>query len=625
MEVNKRLGDYEILAEIGSGGMGRVFRVRNVISDRIEAMKVLLPDLVGRQDLAARFVREIKVLATLSHPNIAQLRTALTADNQLVMIMEYVEGQSLADRLSYGPIATADAVAYIEQALDALAYAHRQQVVHRDIKPANMMLTPGGLVKLTDFGIARAANDHTLTVTGTTTGSLSYMSPEQVHGEATDARSDLYSVGISLYEMVTGQRPFQAVSDFAMMLAHLEERPKPPVDLQPGLPSGLNDIILKAIEKDPATRFQSADEFRQALQAMRGTRDESPARTETVLAAAALPSAAKPAAPGGSGARASMAGTGSDHARTVLDTRTPVVGPAAAARTAPPPAVPQAQMRSGHPLAFVALGAVLVVAALVGTGLYLRSAEAGSSPEPRPLVSKIPVDGGNEGSGTKPVPDPKPGDTKPGDTGGENAAGSGAEPLPGDANGGRGAPPAMEQTSPTRLPVTGGTTGASNAVDGAGRTAATTTTGASRQQGGAGAVVPNTGQREGVIGTEPARKNQQETANATATGNATQAAEDVATRRQAAEEAAALDKLEVEVDQLAARAAAVNSSLDRMQQQQARQGFGLRGDMVAHQEGMRQNLAKAQEALDRKDVPRTTRFRDAAERDVEALERFLGR
>ena len=163
-------------------------------------MKILLPDFAGRQDLAARFLREIKVLAALNHPNIAALRTALSADNQLVMIMEYVEGQSVADRLAHGPIPTADALKYIDQVLDALSYAHAQHVIHRDVKPANMMLTTKGVVKLTDFGIARSANKQSLTVTGTTTGSLSYMSPEQVNGDPTDPRSDLYSVGVSLYK-----------------------------------------------------------------------------------------------------------------------------------------------------------------------------------------------------------------------------------------------------------------------------------------------------------------------------------------------------------------------------------------------------------------------------------------
>ena len=233
-DETKRIGDYQILDELGSGGMGRVWRVRNVITDRIEAMKVLLPDLAGRQELAARFQREIKLMASLNHPNIASLRTAFTADNQLYMVMEYVEGKTMADKLEHGAIPVPDALNYIGQVLSAVSYAHQQKIIHRDIKPANMMLTPQGVIKLMDFGIARGGEDRSLTMTGTTMGSLSYMSPEQVKGEATDARSDLYSVGVSLYEMVTGQRPFVATSDYSIMAAHVKEAPKPPVDLHPG-------------------------------------------------------------------------------------------------------------------------------------------------------------------------------------------------------------------------------------------------------------------------------------------------------------------------------------------------------------------------------------------------------
>ena len=243
----------------------RVWRAGNVITDRIEAIKVLLPDLAGRQELAARFQREIKLMASLNHPNIAALRTAFTADNQLYMVMEYVEGTTVAQKLERGAIPVPDALNYIRQVLDAVSYAHKQNVIHRDIKPANMMLTPLGTIKLMDFGIARGGEDRSLTMTGTTMGSLSYMSPEQVKGEATDARSDLYSVGVSLYEMVTGQRPFLATSDYSIMAAHVRETPKPPVDLHPGLPAELNEIILMAIAKDPAGRFQTADAFRNAL------------------------------------------------------------------------------------------------------------------------------------------------------------------------------------------------------------------------------------------------------------------------------------------------------------------------------------------------------------------------
>ena len=301
-EANKRIGDYQILDELGSGGMGRVWRVRNVITDRIEAMKVLLPDLAGRQELAARFQREIKLMASLNHPNIAALRTAFTADNQLYMVMEYVEGTNLADKLEKGPIAVGDAVNYISQVLSAVSYAHQQHIIHRDIKPANMMLTPQGVIKLMDFGIARAGEERSLTMTGTTMGSLSYMSPEQVKGEATDARSDLYSVGVSLYEFVTGQRPFTATSDYSIMAAHVKEAPKPPVELHPGLPAALNEIILMAIAKDPAQRFQTADAFRNALSSV-PVAAPTPAMLEatTVDSMAALPNV--PAAPAATPAR----------------------------------------------------------------------------------------------------------------------------------------------------------------------------------------------------------------------------------------------------------------------------------------------------------------------------------
>src|SRR5207302_5370723 len=264
--TNKRLGDYEILKVLGSGGMGRVYQVRNTITDRVEAMKVLLPDLEGHEDVAARFQREIKVLAALNHPNIATLHTALTIDNQLVMIMEYVEGESISGRLNRGRIPVPEALNYLDQVLNALSYAHLQHVIHRDIKPANMMLTPEGTVKLMDFGIAHTEKEtNKLTATGSTLGSMNYMSPEQIKGETTDERSDLYSLGISLYEIVTGKKPFDADSNFSIMAAHINQAPTPPVDLDPELPRVVNDIILKAIAKAPAQRFQSADAFRHAV------------------------------------------------------------------------------------------------------------------------------------------------------------------------------------------------------------------------------------------------------------------------------------------------------------------------------------------------------------------------
>src|SRR5467141_610654 len=256
-----RKGDYEILGVLGAGGMGKVYKVRNVFSDRIEAMKVLLPNLSDQKELADRFLREIKVLASLNHSNIAVLRTALIIDHQLAMIMEYVEGTTLAAHLEQETISWRDALTYIDQVLAALSYAHQQNVIHRDIKPANMMLTPQGVVKVMDFGIARSSTDLTLTMAGTSLGTINYMSPEQVKGEATDPRSDLYSVGVCLYEMVTGKRPFTASSDYSIMTAHVNEAPRPPIEFQPELPAALNQIILIAIAKDPSSRFQTATAF----------------------------------------------------------------------------------------------------------------------------------------------------------------------------------------------------------------------------------------------------------------------------------------------------------------------------------------------------------------------------
>ena len=357
-ETNKRIGDYQILNELGSGGMGRVYRVRNVISDRIEAMKVLLPDLAGRQELATRFLREIKLMASLNHPNIAQLRTAFTADNQLVMIMEYVEGTTLADRLEHGPIPVPEALNYIGQVLNALSYAHHQHVIHRDIKPANIMVTPEGVVKLMDFGIARAGDGHSLTMTGTTLGSFGYMSPEQVKGEATDARSDLYSVGVSLYEMVTGQRPFRADSDFSLMTAHVRELPKPPLELQPGISPALNEIILMAIAKDPAQRFQSAEAFANALSSVRAAASAANAAALSASEASTAECTILPSIP------ANPPKQPVTPVRPMADAKpTPVSVPA--------PILPACAFTGRSRGLYMALGALIVLAVLVAGGIYL--------------------------------------------------------------------------------------------------------------------------------------------------------------------------------------------------------------------------------------------------------------
>jgi serine/threonine-protein kinase len=269
-EVNFSIGDtvggYEIVGVLGSGGMGEVYRVRNVISDRVDAMKVLLASLQREQDFATRFLREIKVQARLVHPNIAQLYTAFEQQGNLMMILELVDGMSLLDMLQRGRIPLRDAVDYASQALTALSYAHGQGVIHRDIKPGNIMVTRSGVVKLMDFGIAKAATDRSLTVPGNLIGSLYYMSPEQVRAEAIDSRSDLYSVGVVLYQMATGKKPFDGASEYTIMRAQVEQLPAAPSAIDPTIPEELSQILLRSLAKAPADRFQSGDEFRAALQ-----------------------------------------------------------------------------------------------------------------------------------------------------------------------------------------------------------------------------------------------------------------------------------------------------------------------------------------------------------------------
>jgi hypothetical protein len=353
--TGQKIGDYEVISVLGAGGMGKVYKVRNVISDRTEAMKIVLANLAGQKELADRFTREIKLLASLNHPNIAGLRTALSMDNQLVMIMEYVDGVTLASRLEQGPIAPADAVNYSAQILDALSYAHSLNVIHRDIKPANMMLTPQGVMKLMDFGIARPNNEAALTVTGTALGSLNYMSPEQVKGVPVDPRSDLYSLGVSLYEMVTGQLPFRGASNYSLMSAHLEQTPPAPITVRPGLPQALNDIILMSMAKDPSARFQSAEAFRNAL-------------------ASVHPGAAPPAyQPGAVPASATRAATPMAAPSRPAAPQVPQV-PAAVVATSLPAS-------SGHRGLYMAIGALIVVAVLAAAGFYLpRRAQTQAGP-----------------------------------------------------------------------------------------------------------------------------------------------------------------------------------------------------------------------------------------------------
>jgi serine/threonine-protein kinase len=270
-QVGQKVGDYEFLAVVEATPTGITYRVHNLLADRHELLKVLPPDLQDDQERVDRFLREAKIHARLHHPNIAAFYNATRVDGQLVMTSELVEGTSLEQRIGSGSLPVEQAAKYFEQALSALSYAHREGVIHRDIKPAHLIITPDDSVKITGFGLAKKPADPQLTQPGIVMGSVHYMSPEQVKGSVeVDRRSDIYSLGVVLYEAVTGKKPFDSKSQFEVFLAHVNQEPERPSSVRAGIPPAIDQIILTAMAKQPAERFQTAEEFRDSLGKLRG-------------------------------------------------------------------------------------------------------------------------------------------------------------------------------------------------------------------------------------------------------------------------------------------------------------------------------------------------------------------
>jgi serine/threonine protein kinase/beta-lactam-binding protein with PASTA domain len=266
-------GRYELDGIVGRGGMAEVFRARDIRLDRIVAVKTLRDDLARDQTFQARFRREAQSAASLNHPSIVAVYD--TGEDMVgntpvpYIVMEFVEGRTLRDLLRDDRRLLPERAAEItDGVLRALDYSHRNGIVHRDIKPGNVMLTRTGDVKVMDFGIARAVSDAqaTMTQTAQVIGTAQYLSPEQARGERVDARSDLYSAGCLLYELLTGRPPFTGDSPVAIAYQHVREAPVPPSRIDPELPPWCDAIVLKAMEKDPSDRYQSAGEMRNDIQ-----------------------------------------------------------------------------------------------------------------------------------------------------------------------------------------------------------------------------------------------------------------------------------------------------------------------------------------------------------------------
>jgi serine/threonine-protein kinase len=579
MNIGQRIGDYEVVEVLGSGGMGEVYKVRNVLSERLEAMKVLLPNLASSPELEERFLREIKLQASLDHPNIAKLHTAFRDSNQLLMVMEFVEGQPIDKLLTAGPLVTGDALDYAGQVLAALAYAHGRGVTHRDIKPANLMRTPSGTIKLLDFGIAHMQKDPKLTQTGTTLGSLYYIAPELIQGAEPDARCDIYSLGVVLYEMVTGRKPFQGDSQYSIMAAHMAGSPVAPSDAAPWMPSPLNDVILKAMAKDPAERFQSAAECKSALgsasvaasraepaatQVMPATTTALPSRpplasTETqpaptVSTATAQPASVEPAIP--------AAGITSQPAQAAP------VGP-----LAPPPAVvspPPPQASSSHRGFYVALGCLLTLGVLAAAAIegprFFRTHADGTAT----TTHQVPRQ-----------PETGPVSTTPS-----------AEAQPSSA-----ASSSFSANAPS---------------------------GDSSQAGGTQAE-PQTGSRTKPDEETPARSAGSQEAQESPTLKSRPNTNNAPTSEAQESYHQQMRELSQQADQLTIRAKTARLSLTSLKTEMADQGLGLRSDIVEAETTMNHHLEKAKREIASGDAVSAEKDLQAAAGAAEYIEKFLGR
>src|SRR6476619_601052 len=291
------LGRYKIVSEIGQGAMGVVYKAVDPFIDRTVAIKTINLNLskTELEEYEARFQQEIKAAGRLNHPNIVTIYDVGKTDQVAYMAMEFLEGAELKDMIASGNLPPVETVVdIISQVADGLWFAHQQDIVHRDVKPSNIMVMKGGIAKITDFGIARLPNSAVKTMTGLILGSPRYMSPEQVIGKTIDARSDIFSLGVVLYESLTGIAPFDGDNVNAIMYATVNTTPQPPSSHNRSVPAMLDLIAAKAMAKLLEDRYQSIKEFADDLREVRRQIDAS--RPATALKASTAPAMSRPTA-----------------------------------------------------------------------------------------------------------------------------------------------------------------------------------------------------------------------------------------------------------------------------------------------------------------------------------------
>lgn len=265
--MRKKIGNYKIIKELGQGGMATVYLGTQISLERKVAIKELMPSLIRDQEMVERFKREAKASASLTHESIVNVYDFWKDQSSLYLVMEHLEGKNLEEILqSIGPLSIPVATMIVSRVADALHYSHQRGIIHRDVKPSNIFVTRRREVKLTDFGIAYTPQEPTLTQKGMAIGTPAYMSPEQVKGQRPDQRSDIFSLGIVMYELVTKTRPFLADDDEGVITKILEKRPKWPKMINSDIPWRLQWIILRCLRKNPRRRFQNMEDLRISLE-----------------------------------------------------------------------------------------------------------------------------------------------------------------------------------------------------------------------------------------------------------------------------------------------------------------------------------------------------------------------
>ncbi len=269
--IGRFVGDYQVTELLGEGGMGVVFKGLHPTLGQIVAIKMLHPNLVKAESIKQRFLREAQAMARLRHPNILQLYNFIDTADGCFIVMEFVEGKTFEDLLQDSGLIPPDrAIELFVPVLSAMLYAHQQGIIHRDIKPSNLMLLHSGIVKVMDFGTAKMAGGAQLTAAGMTLGTVVYMSPEQLMGRDLSAGADIYSLGVTLYEMTTGRLPFYHENEMELMKMIMKQEPPPPGSFYPAMPKSLERVIMRSIAKDLTKRFRSADEFAKELERVKG-------------------------------------------------------------------------------------------------------------------------------------------------------------------------------------------------------------------------------------------------------------------------------------------------------------------------------------------------------------------